>query len=203
MEVRTAGMSPVYGLGDHGGYEGKTELFGYRNDHFMNDKTKSYNWNHYRFISTFAIFPSREVAQVIFDKGEKRIAIDSVENKMGVSGSEMLNAYYFFGEPKQLYHTYNEVREKEGFPSKKPKFDFFEIGYEAFGSLGWNTFQSSVQHDIDTYLEKGYPLKWAVVGSGFWKGERRTPAEGTTTSFGIWDSIPEAGRKTKDISIIP
>ena len=194
MEVRTAGMSPVYGLGDHGGYEGKTELFGYRNDHFMNDKTKSYNWNHYRFISTFAIFPSREVAQVIFDKGEKRIAIDSVENKMGVSGSEMLNAYYFFGEPKQLYHTYNEVREKEGFPSKKPKFDFFEIGYEAFGSLGWNTFQSSVQHDIDTYLEKGYPLKWAVVGSGFWKGERRTPAEGTTTSFGIWDSIPEAGR---------
>src|SRR5690606_17258389 len=28
MEIRTASMSPVYGLGDHGGYEGKTNLFG-------------------------------------------------------------------------------------------------------------------------------------------------------------------------------
>src|SRR5690554_387223 len=28
MEVRTAPMSPAYGLGDHGGYEGKTNLFG-------------------------------------------------------------------------------------------------------------------------------------------------------------------------------
>ena len=194
MEVRTAGMSPVYGLGDHGGYEGKTDLFGYRNDHLMNDKTSSHNWNHYRFISTFAVFPSRNVAQVIFTNGEKRIAIDSMENKMGVSGEEKLNAYYFFGKPKQLYQTYNQIREKEGYASKKPKFDFFEIGYEAFGALGWNTYQSSVQEDIDTYLEKGYPLKWAVVGSGFWKGERRKPTEGTTTSFGIWDSIPGTGR---------
>jgi len=194
MEIRTASMSPVYGLGDHGGYEGKTDLFGFRNDHFINDQTKIHNWNHYRFISTFAVFPSKNVAQVIFDKGEKRIAIDDVENKMGVSNATKLNAYYFFGEPKQIYQTYNEVREKEGYPSKKPKFGFFEIGYEAFGSLGWNTYQSSVQEDIDTYLKKGYPLKWAVVGSGFWKGERRKPTEGTTTSFGIWDSIPESGR---------
>ena len=194
MEIRTASMSPVYGLGDHGGYEGKTDLFGYRNDHLINDKTKTHNWNHYRFISTFAIFPSRQVAQVVFDKGEKRIAIDSVENKMGVTRAEKLNAYYFFGEPKQVYQTYNVVREKEGYPSKKPKFEFFEIGYEAFGSLGWNTYQSSVQEDIDTYLKKGYPLKWAVVGSGFWKGERRKPSEGTTTAFGIWDSIPESER---------
>jgi len=194
MEVRTASMSPVYGLGDHGGYEGKTDLYGFRNDHFMNDQTKSHNWNHYRFISTFAVFPSKGIAQVIFDRGEKRITIDSVENKMGVSGAAKLNAYYFFGEPKRLYQTYNEARKKEGYPSKKPKFDFFEVGYEAFGSLGWNTYQSSVQQDIATYLEKGYPLKWAVVGSGFWKGERRMPEEGTTTSFGLWDSIPEAGR---------
>jgi alpha-glucosidase (family GH31 glycosyl hydrolase) len=194
MEVRTASMSPVYGLGDHGGYEGKTNLFGFRNEHFMNDRTANYNWNHYRFISTFAVFPSRQVAQVIFANGEKRIAIDTAENKMGVSDAKRLNAYYFFGEPKQMYQTYNQVREKEGYASKKPKSIFFEIGYEAFGSLGWNTYQSSVQEDIETYLKKGYPLRWAVVGSGFWKGERRKPSEGTTTSFGIWDSIPQTGR---------
>lgn len=193
FEVRTASMSPVYGLGDHGSYEGKTNLFGFRNDHFINDKTTSHNWNHYRFISAFAVFPSKNLAQVIFAKGEKRIAIDSQENKMGVHG-EKLNAYYFFGSPREIYHAYNVVRESEGYGSKKPKIDFFEIGYEAFGSLGWNTFQSSVQEDIDTYLEKGYPLKWAVVGSGFWKGERRKPTEGTTTSFGIWDSVPGSKR---------
>lgn len=194
MEIRTASMSPVFGLGDHGGYEGKTNLFGFRNDHFMNDQTETHNWNHYRFISTFAVFPSKNLAQVIFDQGEKRIAIDSAENKMGVGHSRKLNAYYFFGKPKQLYQSYNQVRDSEGYPSKKPKIDFFEIGYEAFGSLGWNTYQSSVEKDIETYLKKGYPIKWAVVGSGFWKGERRKPQEGSTTSFGIWDSIPENER---------
>ncbi len=195
FEVRTAAVSPVYGLGDHGSYEGKTNLFGFRNDHFINDRTSSHNWNHYRFISTFAIFPSKNLAQVLFAKGEKRIAIDSQENKMGVHG-EKLNAYYFFGSPREIYQAYNVVRESEGYVSKKPKIRFFELGYEAFGSLGWNTFQTSVEEDIDTYLQKGYPLKWAVVGSGFWKGERRKPTEGATTSFGIWDSVP--GPKRED-----
>lgn len=189
MAIRTGSMGPVYGLGDHGGYEGKTELSGFRNEHFINDKTDHHNWNHYRFISTFAVFPAQGVAQVVFDRGEKQVVIDETENRVGVIGGVRLNAYYFFGEPQELYNTYRLVREKEGFPSKKPKFRFFELGYEAFGSLGWNTYQSSVQQDIDAYLDLGYPLKWAVVGSGFWKGERRTPQEGSTTSYGIWDSI--------------
>lgn len=195
MEVRTAPMSPVYGLGDHGSYSGKTELSGFENEHFINDKAEDYNWNHFRFVSTFAVFPSRNVAQVLFEKGEKRIVINEKENKMGVGSSKSLNAYYFFGEPQNLYQSYKEVREQEGYPSLKPKFDFFELGYEAFGSLGWNTFQSSVQDDIQTYLNKGYPIHWAVVGSGFWKGERRKPSEGSTTAFGIWDSVAEQGRK--------
>lgn len=194
MEVRTATMSPVYGLGDHGGYEGKANLFGFRSDHFINDKTAAFNWNHYRFISTFAIFPAHNLAQVIFDRGGKRVAIDEKENKMGVNNSRELNAFYFLGEPKQIYSTYKRVKEKEGYPDKKPKFDFFELGYEAFGSLGWNTYQHSVQADIETYLRKGYPIKWAVVGSGFWKGERRNPQEGSTTAFGIWDDEKTAGR---------
>ncbi len=194
MAVRTASMAPVYGLGDHGGYEGKTELSGFQNTHFINDKTKHHNWNHYRFISTFAIFPSKGVAQVVFDSKAKQVVIDGSENRMGVVKGDLLNAYYFFGSPEKIYQTYQEVRTREGYPSKKPKFDFFELGYEAFGSLGWNTYQSSVQEDIDTYLARGYPIKWAVVGSGFWKGERRTPMEGSTTSFGIWDSIAEPQR---------
>lgn len=194
MAIRTGAMGPVYGLGDHGGYEGKTELTGFKNEHFINDKTQDQNWNHYRFISTFAVFPAHGLAQVVFDRGEKQVVIDKSENRIGVIAGDRLNVYYFFGKPQRLYNTYRLVREKEGYPSKKPKFGFFELGYEAFGSLGWNTFQSSVQQDIDAYLERDYPLKWAVVGSGFWKGERRTSQEGSTTSFGIWDSIHAPGR---------
>lgn len=194
MDIRTTAMSPVYGLGDHGGYEGKTDLTGYRNHHLMNDKTAEFNWNHYRFISTFSIFPAHGVAQVLFDRSDKRMALDEMENKMGVNDSHKLNENYFFGTPKQIYSAYKQVKETEGYPDKKPKFDFFEIGYEAFGSLGWNTYQSSVQDDITTYIDKGFPLHWAVVGSGFWKGERRNPKEGSTTSFGIWDDEKEAER---------
>ncbi len=194
MAVRTASMAPVYGLGDHGGYEGKTELTGFHNTHFINDRTKSHNWNHYRFISTFAIFPANGVAQVVFDEKEKQVIIDQGENRIGVVRGNLLNAYYFFGPTKKLYATYRKIREKEGYSSLKPKFEFFELGYEAFGSLGWNTYQSSVQEDIDSYLTHGYPIRWAVVGSGFWKGERRKPSEGSTTSFGIWDSIPSPSR---------
>jgi hypothetical protein len=41
---------------------------------------------------------------------------------------------------------------------------------------------------LGKYLERGYPLRWAVVGSGFWinpKSQPRGP-EGCTTSFGLW-----------------
>jgi alpha-glucosidase (family GH31 glycosyl hydrolase) len=194
MAIRTGPMGPIYGLGDHGGYEGKTELTGFGNEHFINDRTQHHNWNHYRFISTFAVFPAQGVAQVVFDRGEKQVVIDKSENRIGVIAGDRMNVYYFFGEPQKLYNTYRLVREKEGYSSKKPKYKFFELGYEAFGSLGWNTFQSSVQQDIDAYLDRDYPIKWAVVGSGFWKGERRTPQEGSTTSFGLWDSIAAPGR---------
>ncbi|UCS92079.1 hypothetical protein KZP23_15315 [Echinicola marina] len=193
--IRSASMSPVYGLGDYGGYEGKTNIFGYSNEHFINDKTKSHNWNHYRFVSTFAVFPAHGLAQVVFGKGEKSVTINQQENKMGLSKEKEFNAYFFFGEMDTIYKTYSQVRENNGYPSKKPKFDFFELGYEAFGALGWNTYQSSVQEDINKYLEKGFPIKWAVVGSGFWKGERRSPKEGSTTAFGIWDSIPAEKRE--------
>ena len=45
--------------------------------------------------------------------------------------------------------------------------------------------QETVKADIDHYLDLGYPLKWMVVGSGFWP---HTDAKfKSTTSFGMWD----------------
>lgn len=189
IDIRTAPMGPVYGLGDHGGYGKNANLFGFRDEKFVNTGNKR------RFISTFAIFPKQGLGQVLFENGLKRVSIDETENRMGVDGASRLLAYYFVGEPPAVYREYKGAREREGYLDYRPKFTFFELGYEAFGSLGWNTFQDSVEKDIADYLERGYDLRWAVVGSGFWKGERANPAEGSTVSFGMWDDEQEPGRK--------
>ena len=61
----------------------------------------------------------------------------------------------------------------------------FGVGWEAWGALAWNTSHQTVMADIDRYLKEGYPLKWAIIGSGFWpQQEERFKA---ITSFGMWD----------------
>lgn len=189
IEARMAGLGPAYGLGDHGGYGKSTNVFGFSNDNFMNTTDGS------RFISSFAIFPKQGFAQVVFEKGSKRVGINSKEVKLGANKVQGINVYYFFGGPALIYSNYARIRTQEGYPEFKPKYDFFDLGYEAFGSLGWNTAQSTVEKDLKAYLQRGYPLKWAVVGSGFWKGDRKSPTEGSTNSFGIWDDTYQEGRK--------
>lgn len=190
IDFRTEGLSPAYGLGDHGGYGDNMDVTGFVNDDFGNRD------NHHRFISTFTIFPSHGFAQVLFSEKTKRVAVTHNESRLGVAAERSAKVYYFVGSPPTIYETYKAVRNKEGYPDVKPRYRFYELGYEAFGSLGWNTYQTSVQGDIARYIKEGYPLRWSVVGSGFWKGERRNPLEGATTSFGIWDDT--AGKDRND-----
>jgi len=190
IDARTAPMGPAYGLGDHGRNGQSTNVFGFSGHDITNKGGEE------RFISTFAVFPARGFAQVLFEEGKKRVAINAAENKLGADGVEAVTGlYYFIGDMKRIYKDYQTVRRAEGYPDYLPKYEFFEVGYEAFGSLGWNTYQRSVMADLQEYLSRGYDLKWAVVGSGFWKGDRSKPNEGSTTSFGIWDDEPDpAGR---------
>ncbi|KKN37346.1 hypothetical protein LCGC14_0764390, partial [marine sediment metagenome] len=112
--------------------------------------------------------------------------------------------YYFFGSPEEIYRAFLKARKKEGHPVDKPKYAWFGVGWEAFGALAWNTDHITVADNIDTYLEYGYPLKWMVVGSGFWpskpdefneignpnhlKSASQTAKKlQSTTSFGMWD----------------
>lgn len=190
IDFRTAALHPAYGLGDHGGFGDNTDITGFVDDDFGNRD------NEHRFVSTFTIFPAHQFAQVLFSEKTKRVAVTHEENRLGVAAAKSAKVYYFLGDPKQIYDTYKSVRKAEGYPDFKPKYLFFQLGYEAFGSLGWNTYQVSVEEDIDNYLQQGYPIKWVVVGSGFWKGERRNPKEGATTSFGIWDDM--AGDRRTD-----
>ena len=189
IDFCTAAASPAYGLGDHGGYGDNMAIRNFIEDDFGNRD------NGHRFISTFSIFPQNQFAQVLFEKRTKRVAISDRENRLGAVGVKEAKIYYLLGRPRTIYSSYKQLKIQEGYPDIKPKYRFFELGYEAFGSLGWNTFQHSVQEDLDHYLKNGFGPKWAVVGSGFWKGERKNPSEGSTTSFGIWDDLKEGGRK--------
>ncbi|WPU95548.1 glycoside hydrolase family 31 protein [Mucilaginibacter sabulilitoris] len=191
IEACIAGIGPAYGLGDHGSYGEGINVFGYSNNNFLNLSDGT------RFVSTFAIFPKQQFAQVLFDNGSKRVAINKRGTRLGANKVKAISIYYFFGTPQKIYSNYASVKKKVGYPDAKPKFDFFDLGYEAFGSLGWNAAQATVQSDVQMYLDKGYPLKWVVVGSGFWKGDRSLATEGATTSFGIWDNSLQPGRKDK------
>lgn len=193
IDARTASIAPAYGLGDDGRFGGGSNVFGF------SEADRSYvenNGTTSRFISNFVVFPKQGFAQVLFDEdGKKRVALNAAENKMGVSSAERIDRlYYFVGDMKQIYADYQQVRFAEGYPEFQPKSNFFEVGYEAFGSLGWNTAQTTVTEDIKNYLDQGYRLKWAVVGSGFWKGDRNDPEQAITTSFGMWDDTYQEGR---------
>lgn len=189
IDARTASLAPAYGLGDHGGWQRNANITQFVDENFHNID------NRHRFVSTFSVFPAQGFAQVLFDRGKKRVAITDSELRLGAEGVRSVDGlYYFVGSMEEIYRNYKKARIQEGYPDRKPKYAFFEVGYEAFGSLGWNTYQRSVESDIRQYLERGYHLRWVVVGSGFWKGSRKEPDQGATTSFGIWDDAFEEGR---------
>lgn len=211
IEARTAGAAPVYGLGDYGSHvnevptedapaKGKldvlardhAELTGFRRRDMVNQGTNM------RFISNFCIFPKHGFAQVWFHEGSKQIALLPNENMIGVKGTTARHGiqplYYFMGSPKQIYAAYRQARQRHGYGDRKPDYTMFVTGWESYGSLGWNADQRSVEEAVAQYARRGYRLAWGVIGSGFWKGDRRSPYQGTTTSFKLWDTDYEEGR---------
>lgn len=203
IDARTASLDPVYGLGDYGSHSNEftdldapcgfhvaardeANVMGLVRDEITNQGSCR------RFVSNFAIFPKHGFAQVLFDTGKKRVGFTEDENRIGLADVEKVTTlYYFIGDDlEKIYADYKDVRIDEGYPDVKPRYTMFNVGWEAYGALGWDTYQSSVMENIKTYLDKGFPLQWGVVGSGFWPGARRSGTEGTTVSFGMWDDTP-------------
>ena len=91
----------------------------------------------------------------------------------------------FTGTPREIYRGFLESRNLYGYPVMKPKYEFFGVGWEAFGALAWDTNHRTVKENVDRYLTDGYPLAWMVVGSGFWPAADKRFHE--TTSFGLYD----------------
>ncbi len=188
MALRSAGASPGYGLGDMvtNGWRGAnkphryhTDITGYESHDF-----RSVTGVAARTVSNFAIYPTQRFGLVNIDPGAKIVVSKSDEIMQGSRHTRKIDAlYYFFGTPAAIYAEFLKARNAHGFPVMKPVYEMFGVGWEAWGALAWNTSQQTVMEDIDRYRQEGYPLKWAVIGSGFWPQHDR--AYKATTSFGL------------------
>jgi alpha-glucosidase (family GH31 glycosyl hydrolase) len=184
VTVRTAGLAPSYGLGDRAaiGQRDNTDLTGIVDDHLLSGAGFT------RLASNFVIFPMQGMAEVLPWPRVKIVHLTADENAQGVASADgPVTAHYFFGTPHEIYAGFAQVRRASGDPLLMPKYEMFGVGWEAFGALGWNTNDQTDRESVDRYLALGYPLKWIVIGSGFWPAEPADMHE--TTSFGLWDKV--------------
>ncbi|MBB5785644.1 TIM-barrel domain-containing protein [Jiangella mangrovi] len=176
------GMNPAYGLGDDGGVRSRNlNVYG-------SDFEEIYGQNGgpvYRFVSTFTVFPDRGLGQVVFDRGRMSAQVDADATALGVHAATMPDLRYFFGDMPTVYEAFRDARADAGYVDTEPDYDFFGVGYESYGALAYNTNQQTITESVTRYLDEGYPLRWAVTGSGFWPyGDGG--GQGTTSSFGMW-----------------
>jgi len=186
VTMRTGGgAAPAYGLADHAAFaRTTTEVSGYNDDIFRAQESPG----HKRMVSSFVILPSQGVAMIDMEPGRKLVHVTAGELAQGSQDAGQMPAlYYFIGTPREIYAAFLKARNREGYAVYKPKYEFFGVGWEAFGALGWKTNEKTVTENIERYLSLGYPLKWMVVGSGFWPND--DPNLCATTSFGLWDKV--------------
>jgi alpha-glucosidase (family GH31 glycosyl hydrolase) len=189
-EVRfiTAGASPSFGLADHA-VENKfstlpkkqynTDVTGFSDDQYLSGQGLT------RLVSNFVLYPRQHFAELLIEPSMKIIHTSQQQIVQGaVHANGPLHLFYFFGEPHQIYAEYLHARNASGYRVFMPKYQAFGVGWEAFGALGWNTNQKTVTESVDRYLSEGFPLRWMVIGSGFWPAK---PEMHETTSFGLWD----------------
>jgi alpha-D-xyloside xylohydrolase len=189
--MRFAAAAPGFGLADHavvGRNSFDTDISGYSNDRFLSGQGLT------RLVSNFAIYPKQHFAFLVWEPGAKMIRSTAAECSQGsrqVEGEVRFTV--FMGTPKEIYRQFLQARNQYGYPVLKPKYEFFGVGWEAFGALAWDTNTKTVRDNIDQYLKEGYPLKWMVVGSGFWPKGGDNLHE--TTSFGMYDKTlyPDPG----------
>ena len=183
VAMRFAGAAPGFGLADHavvGRSSFDTDVTGYVNDKYLSGQGLT------RLVSNFVIYPRQKFAFLVWEPGMKMVRSTAEET---LQGSRMVEGEVrftvFLGTPVEIYREFLRSRNVYGYPVLRPKYEFFGVGWEAFGALAWDTNEKTVRENIDRYLAEGYPLQWMVVGSGFWPKEGDRFHE--TTSFGMYD----------------
>ena len=187
--LRTASPGPAaYGLGDLGGWQANANLA---------TSQKTYSIRHdghkYRWLSSFLVFPQQGAAGACFERKGGSVAIGPNEYQMANEAAAEQTFYYYVGSMEEVYAAWRDTRIAEGYPGVAPKMDGFELGFESWDLLGWKTSASTGQAAIQSFLDHGYKIRWAVTGSGFWRDDGAGGSSGTTTSFGDWnfDRYPE------------
>ncbi len=176
FSLRLGPIQPAYGLGDTGGWGAAANLAQANPFEFKNDGGKC------RWISPFVIFPSKGFAGVMFNDADIGVTLNSEEYVQTQRGEHDAVFDYFIGTPPEIYASFKQARLQAGYPDAPLNFTLFELGWESWDALRWNTNAASVQEILQHFIADGYPIRWAVTGSGFWqKGH-------TTTSFGLWDN---------------
>ncbi len=174
--VRFAALAPAYGLGDHGGQQATANLAGLAFRGMHNDGGP----HRCRFFAPFVVFPKQRFAAVNFCPQLVSVDLGADGFRMETLQATRARYTYFVGELTEVYAAYRAARDAEGYPGIPPKFRLFELGWESWDALRWDTNQRTVTDILTRFAEHDYPIRWAVTGSGFW------PAGGTTTSFGAW-----------------
>jgi len=184
VSLRFGGMPVAHGLGDAGAFGNSFNLVEKKSKTFQivnNGTTK-------RWLSTFTIFPKNNFAGVFFDRGKKNVVLSENTYQLNTEIEGKSTFYLFVGEPKEIYGNYKKVRNDLGYEDIKPKSRLFELGWESWDALGWRTNQKAVKDVLEKFLREGYPIRWAVTGSGFWE------TGGTSTNFGKWgEKFPNPG----------
>lgn len=185
----TAGAAPAYGLADHAvetefstlpDKQFNTNVTGFADNSFFSGQGIT------RLVSNFVIYPKQQFAELLIDPYQKIVHTSQTQIVQGVVHAHgKVTLHYFFGNPHQIYAAYLQARRAAGYEVLVPKWEAFGVGWEAFGALGWDTNQKTVLASVDRYRALGYPIRWVVIGSGFWPAE--PPSMHATTSFGLWD----------------
>jgi alpha-D-xyloside xylohydrolase len=182
--ARTSGVAPAFGLADHGAFNrNTTELTGFSHERL---RAASEGSGAVRLVSNFVIAPRQGLATVNVHPGLKVVRVTNRELAQGSRDVRELSAlHYFVGTPAEIYRRFLEARNASGYKVYPPKYEWFGVGWEAWGALAWDTNQRTVTENVSRYLDLGFPLRWMVIGSGFWP--REDPRFHATTSFGLWD----------------
>jgi hypothetical protein len=176
ISMRTGSPGPAYGLGDHGGWEKNANLASEQKTYAL-----EHNGHGRRWLSSFLVFPQNGAAGACFERMNGEVSIGPEYYQMANTSTSEQKFYYFIGSMAEIYAAWREVRVAEGYPGVAPKMDGFELGFETWDLLRWNTNASTCQDAIQGFLDRGYNIRWAVTGSGYWQ------AQGTTVSFGKYD----------------
>lgn len=182
IRMRTASPDgPAFGLGDIGGWEANADLSLSQKTFYLN-----HNGHRHRWLSSFLVFPASGVAGACFERQGGSVSIGPSYYRMANSSASSQKFYYFIGSMEEIYAAWRTARIANGFPGVAPKMDGFELGFETWDLLKWNTNARTCQNAIRGFLNNGYKIRWAVTGSGFWFDDGTT--SGTTTSFGLYEN---------------